>query len=121
MSPARRNPPQPPVELPDGVFHGTSFAHRWFKCRCIECQAWRREYDKDRKRDIRDGKRIVRKQGKWYVCITRWGQTFGEHEYNWNGRCIRCGADRETEEFWERKWQESSNGSPSAGTGSPEA
>jgi hypothetical protein len=94
------------VDLPEGKEHGTPYAHRRRGCRCARCQAWRRAYDKGRNREIRDGARKVREQGHWYVCANRWGATFAEHEYNRWGTCLRCGTDRKTEEFWERRWQE---------------
>lgn len=95
------------MSLPKGVRHGSSLAHRWFKCRCWECQAWRRAYDKGRSRDIRNGTRTVKAQGRWYVCVTTWGVTYASHEYNRSNCCIRCGANREIEEAWEARWQES--------------
>lgn len=98
-------PPQPPVSLPTGVDHGTRKAHRKFRCRCLPCQEWSR--DDDRNRPPRGGN--TRKDPSpntgWYVCANRWGATFTTHEYNRLGTCIRCGAVRATEEHWERKWQ----------------
>lgn len=100
-------PPQPPVALPDGVSHGTWRAHRKFKCRCLRCQEWSREIDRNRPPR---GKNKPRKPASeltgWYVCATRWGATYAEHEYSRTGVCIRCKADRATEEHWEARWKE---------------
>lgn len=41
-------PPEDPVELPDKYSHGGPTAYNKFRCRCAECQQWRRSYDRDR-------------------------------------------------------------------------
>lgn len=111
MSARGWQPPQPPVDLPPGARHGSSYAHRRFKCRCGPCQAWRREYDSGRPprgKNAPGGRRALDPEAGWYVCANRWGATFREHEYSRVGVCIRCGADRPTESHWERVWRSTS-------------
>ena len=79
-----------------------TYRHRG--CKCEPCRAIRREYDRGRDRRIRDGRKRLR---GWYVCLGKWGATYAEHEYSRVGVCIRCGADRPTEEHWEREWEKS--------------
>lgn len=100
--------PQEPVWIPNHLKHGTSYVHRHYKCRCGLCQEWRRAYDRQRDQASRRKPDRRLQWGGWYVCVI-WGEARGEHEYDGGQRCIRCGADRRTEEFWEAKWQESSN------------
>lgn len=102
------HPPQPPVEIPDHLKHGTSYVHRHYGCRCAECQSWRREYDQARPKKRRRGKptRDLRK-GYWYVCLGRYGVTYEEHEYTRTGICVRCGAHKGVEDYWEAQWNAS--------------
>lgn len=93
-------PPQPPVKIPSHLRHGSSYVYRRYRCRCRRCQTWRRRYD----REVYAAKRR-KNPGGWYACLGSWGVTHAEHEYDHAGTCVRCGANRTTEEFWERKWQ----------------
>lgn len=111
MSPrGNPHPPGEPVPLPPHLNHGESYVYRHYKCRCTKCQKWRRDYDQKRRdKTTRRGKWGGKRSphSGWYVCANQWAVTFAEHAYNWRGACTRCGRDRQTEEFWERKWQES--------------
>lgn len=100
-------PPQKPVKIPSHLRHGSSYVYRHYKCRCRRCQNWRRKYDRKRDHATRHGDRERQKstRSKWYVCVSQWGVTHAEHEYNRIRNCVRCGAGQATEEFWERKWQ----------------
>lgn len=104
-----RAPAQPPVAIPVNLRHGTSYVYRYYRCRCRRCQSWRRTYDRARYRAQnpvprrRYAGRLQR--GGWYVCLV-WGEARGHHLYE-VGRCVRCGADQATEDYWERKWQDS--------------
>lgn len=105
-----RKPPQQAVDIPDHLRHGTSYVHRHYKCRCRRCQNWRRRYDQTRDQVRRHGAPQKRKRlqnGGWYVCVI-WGEARGEHEYGSGNVCIRCSADRATEEHWEERWRSTS-------------
>lgn len=104
----RRQPPQPPVDLTGrDARHGTAYVHGKLKCRCLECQEYRREQDRLRPPRGKNRPPVDREELGWYVCATRWGQTYAEHEYSRIGICIRCKAHRATEEYWEARWKES--------------
>lgn len=91
------------MSIPDHLSHGTAYVHGKLKCRCGPCQEWRREHDRNRPPR---GKNKPRKPVEhWYVCANQWGMTFAEHEYSRTGLCIRCGADKTTELFWEQRWE----------------
>lgn len=109
---AQPRPPQPPVDLPDGVHHGTRKAHRRFRCRCGPCQEWSREDDRNRAPRGKNRPLELPPETGWYVCANRWGASFPEHEYSRIGVCVRCKADRPTEEYWERIWEQQMSNDP---------
>lgn len=98
-------PAQPPLDLPAHIKHGTLHAHRYYKCRCWPCLYRHRRYDQERNQSIRRGTWRRPNSSRWYVCVSSFGVTHAEHLYNRPGQCIRCGADRKTEELWEEKWK----------------
>lgn len=97
-------PAQPAVDIPDNLSHGTSYVHRYYKCRCGRCQSWRREYDQARPKK---GRRRDLRKARWYVCLGLYGITYEHHEYNRFGVCVRCGARKAVEDHWEKLWQNS--------------
>lgn len=102
-----RNPPQPPVDIPGHLRHGTSYVYRWYRCRCRKCQDWRRGYDRARDHASRRGAPEKPKQGGdryWYVCA-RNGRRFYRHDYL-AGQCLRCDAKQSEEEYWDQQWKE---------------
>jgi hypothetical protein len=105
--PRRLVPFEPPVTLPPGVHHGTAKAHQMpYRCRCVQCLTWRREYDVNRPRRDYEPRPKASPDAGWYVCADTYAVTYAEHEYDPADLCIRCRADRETEELWEARWKE---------------
>lgn len=103
-----RKPPQEPVDIPEHLSHGTSYVHRHYRCRCEECQEWRRSYDRNRDSSSRRGiweplDRRWPTRRPWYVCA-RDGRRHANHRYM-AGQCVRCDAEQGIEELWERKWR----------------
>jgi hypothetical protein len=97
------------VALPAHLRHGGSTAyHKPYRCRCGECLAWRRLYDRRIYARREAGKKPRHMSGRspWYVCVDRFSTTYSWHDYDRMDLCQSCGADREVEEFWEAKWKE---------------
>jgi hypothetical protein len=59
-------PPGEPVELPGRVQHGSPRAYNGYKCRCIDCQEWRRSYDRNYWQLQRSGKVKVKRLRRKY-------------------------------------------------------
>jgi hypothetical protein len=85
---AAPHPPQPPVQLPDGVQHRSLRAYQAYKCRCRDCQEHKRAYDRTynrrrRARQIRNATPVPE------------GVTHGRQAYNYyRCRCDVCVEDR---------------------------
>ena len=97
------------MELPPHLHHGGSTAyHAPYRCRCEACLDWRWAYDQKRSRSY-SRKERPDKIGRhpWYVCVDEDSFTYGWHHYHDGARCIRCGANKQTEEFWEARWKAS--------------
>lgn len=110
---APEGPYADPVDLPEHLSHGGSTAyHAPYRCRCWLCVEWRRSYDRARENAQRRGewrppdwRPAKRGRSPWYVCVDEWSFTYDWHQYR-DARCVRCGADQQTEELWEEKWKE---------------
>lgn len=105
-------PPGEPVDLPDHLRHGGSTAyHKPYRCRCGECVTWRRTYDREltlRRTGGVPSRRRTTGRSPWYVCTDTLSLTYAWHDYDASDLCRRCGADRDTEELWEERWQQTS-------------
>ena len=97
-------PPQPPVDIPDHLSHGSSYVHRWYGCRCKDCQSWRREYDQQYRADGGNRRGRPARERGWYVCLGWYGVTYEEHDYTRTGTCVRCDALKAVEDHWEQQW-----------------
>lgn len=80
MSGPAAHPPQPPVDLPKRVKHGGLTAYQKYKCRCLACQTFHRNYQ-------RAAEALRRRLGR----IPEYAEHGTTGTYNYYGcRCLDC-------------------------------
>ena len=94
MSGPQPLPPQPPVDLPPHLEHGTWTPYQRYGCRCLPCQTFAREAARKRARD-----RI-----KYKSPGMKHGTVNG---YNYHG--CRCDACSEARRSYDRELYERNN------------
>lgn len=88
------HPPQPPIELPKGLEHGSFSAYQRYGCRCLPCQEHRRAYARAAAR-IREKRRVPDDAVHGKVSTYTY----------YNCRCEDCKEARRSydRDLWERK------------------